>query len=109
MLVVDDDSICRRIVTSLLRIHYYDVLETADGAEALATLDRHPEIKLVITDCHMPNVDGYELTKKIRETRDRQELAIVGISGGEDRILAARFLKCGANDFLPKPFQAEDF
>ena len=109
VLAVDDDVICRKIVSTLLNVHYYDVFQATDGAEALAELERNPEIKLVITDCHMPNVDGYELTKKIRQSRGRNDLAIIGISGIDDKVLAARFLKCGANDFLSKPFAAEDF
>ncbi len=109
VLVVDDTASFRGYLAHLLKVHRYRVIE-ADGAiAALDILEAHPDIRLVITDYNMPDMDGMELVCRIREKRDRTRLAIIGVSGDTDASLTPRMLKAGANDFLHKPFQAEEF
>ena len=57
----------------------------------------------------MPKMDGYALTQKIREKHEKNEIAIIGVSSRSDQGVSARFLKNGANDFIIKPFIAEEF
>lgn len=110
VMVVDDAAVQREIMAELLRVHRYQVLEAADGREALELLAQHPDVKLVVADFHMPHMDGFELTQNIRKNHSRDELAIVGISALGDNVMAARFLKCGANDFIIKQhFLTEEF
>lgn len=110
VMVVDDSHMQREIMADLLRVHRYQVLEAADGRQALELLARHPDIKLVVSDFHMPHMDGFELTQAIRKTHPRKDLAIIGISALGDNVMAARFLKCGANDFIIKQhFLPEEF
>lgn len=109
ILVVDDSRSFRSGVGLLLATHRYQVLEAASGEEALAVLDAHPDTQLVLVDYAMPGMDGFALTRAIRRRFGKDTLAVLGVSGvGEDR-LSARFIKSGANDFLHKPFQAEEF
>jgi diguanylate cyclase (GGDEF)-like protein len=108
-LVVDDSKAIRMHVCELLRQYQFKVLEAGDGEQALDILSRNRDIKLVVTDYNMPKMDGFELTKKIRETYEKEELAIIGLSGVETETLSARFIKMGANDFVAKPFQPEEF
>jgi PleD family two-component response regulator len=77
--------------------------------EALALLEEHPDIKIVITDYNMPEMDGFELTSQIRKTHSVGQLSIIGISAHGGSVLSAKFLKKGANDFLIKPFSNEEF
>ncbi|APG25140.1 diguanylate cyclase [Syntrophotalea acetylenica] len=110
VMVVDDSPLQRQVMADLLRVHRYQVLEAADGGEALEHLARHPDIKLVVCDFHMPHMDGFELTQTIRKTHSQENLAIIGISALGDNVMAARFLKCGANDFIIKQhFLTEEF
>lgn len=110
ILVVDDSVFFRKVLSDLLRVHRYRVLNAADGVEALEVLDRNPDIKLVITDFSMPRMDGFTLTAKIRERFGKADLAIIGISSEGKNILAARFIKNGANDFIVKQsFLTEEF
>ncbi|MBT8340380.1 MAG: response regulator, partial [Desulfatitalea sp.] len=109
VLVVDDSVSTRQHIISLLKVHQYNVIQANDGREALDRIGEHPDIKLVITDYHMPRMDGFELTQALRNTRSKESLAIIGISAQEDTILAAHFIKSGANDFIQKPFEAEEF
>jgi diguanylate cyclase (GGDEF)-like protein len=64
---------------------------------------------MVITDYNMPEMDGFELTVKLRQKFGKDRLSIIGISGAEDDYFTAKFIKLGANDFLKKPFGTEEF
>ena len=109
VLVVDDSNLPRTHVRELLEIHRYQVLEAADGREALEVLKQHPDIKLAVVDYNMPHMDGFELTKRIRATFHKEELAVIGMSTYGNHTLSAKFIKNGANDFLNKPFYKEEF
>lgn len=109
IMVVDDSASSRMFVAELLRRHCYQVIEAASGEQALALLDEHPDIAMVVTDYHMPGMDGAELTAEIRRRRDRDELAVIGLSSGSKGEVTIPLLKSGANDFLAKPFEVEEF
>ncbi len=108
-LVVDDASTARKYVADLLRQCQFQVLEAADGVEALEVIEREGDVRLVITDYHMPNMDGFQLIKAVRKTYGRDRIAIIGLSSSGSSTLSARFIKTGANDFLNKPFLREEF
>ncbi|MBF0318465.1 MAG: diguanylate cyclase [Nitrospirae bacterium] len=108
VLVVDDSSSYRIQLSSLLRIHQYKVYEASNGLEAMSIMEKVPDIKLILTDIHMPEMDGYKLLKKVRAGFDKEALAIIGISSYGDRVLSAKFIKLGANDFIKKPFLSEE-
>ncbi|OOF28215.1 response regulator [Salinivibrio sp. IB872] len=109
VLVVDDSLTSRRYVRSLLERQYLNVMDAQDGQEALAMVRADPRISLVITDYTMPEMDGVQLVKALRQHKVDGQLAIIGLSGDDDPSLTARFLKAGANDFLAKPFNQEEF
>jgi diguanylate cyclase (GGDEF)-like protein len=109
ILVVDDSSAFRLLGKRMLEIHRFTVLEAADGVHALEVLEAEPEIVLVITDYEMPRMNGVELVSNLRAQRGRDRLAIIGVSSLGDRALPARYLKHGADDFLTKPFEKEEF
>lgn len=108
-LVVDDSSTVRHYVAQLLEHQYIKTTLAQDGKEALELLERHPDISFIITDHDMPVMDGITMIRAIRQFRDRNDLAILGLSGSENSNLTAKFLKSGANDFLTKPFNQEEF
>jgi PleD family two-component response regulator len=63
----------------------------------------------MVTDYNMPDMDGFELTRRIRATTGSHELRIIGVSSSSNRLLSARFLKAGGNDFILRPFIDEEF
>ncbi len=63
----------------------------------------------MITDYNMPDIDGFELTRRIRHVRGSHQLRVIGVSSSNDRLLSARFLKAGGNDFMMRPFIDEEF
>lgn len=109
VLIVDDSRQTRRYVSGLLKRHKYQVLEANDGQEALEVLKSHPDISVIVTDNEMPRMSGVELCGEIRRLYSDDDKAIIGISGSSTSHLSARFLKNGANDYLRKPFNAEEF
>lgn len=109
VLIVDDSRGFRRLVSLLLTRKRYNVLEADHGGEALNILAKHPDIRLVITDYEMPEVNGFELTHRIRMLYDKSRVGVIGLSSSEEDGISARFLKIGANDFLKKPFEVEEF
>jgi diguanylate cyclase (GGDEF)-like protein len=108
ILVVDDIRTARSGLTDILNRQNFQVLEAHSGKQALEILAGNDAIELVITDYHMPDMDGYELTRRIRETRGSEEMRIIGVSSSSDRLLSASFLKAGASDFIYRPFVPEE-
>lgn len=108
-LVVDDSAVVRRYIAQLLEHQYIQTIQAEDGEQALKLLHNDPDITFVVTDHDMPKKDGIAMIREIRRDHDRNQLAILGLSGSDDRTMTARFLKAGANDFLYKPFNQEEF
>jgi len=109
VLVVDDSLSARKHVTELLKRRNFKTFGAKNGVEALEVLHANPNIKMVITDLEMPEMDGIVLTNEIRKNYNRDQLSIIGISGATSGIHSARFIKNGADDFLRKPFCPEEF
>ena len=108
-LVVDDSGIQRAIVKRLLAVQCIQSLEAEDGLAALEVLAANPDIRLVITDFEMPRMNGIDLVQEIRAKHKISSMAVIGLSSAGSGALTAKFLKNGANDFLTKPFEAEEF
>ncbi|WP_415719322.1 response regulator [Maridesulfovibrio sp.] len=109
VVVAEDNSTARKIMQSLLERLNFTVLAGKDGAEALELIRANPDVKLLLTDYEMPNLDGFELVSEVRKTHSRDQMAILGVSAHDSGAITAKFLKRGANDFLKKPFEVEEF
>ncbi len=109
VLIVDDSEIQLQTMSALCRRYQLKVLQAKNGVEALKIIDNNPDISLVLTDYHMPEMDGFELTHKIRAKYPRNIMAIIAISSVNKKGLSAQFIKIGANDFISKPFDSEEF
>ena len=109
VMVVDDSATARNFVVGLLRLHLFEVYDADDGAEAIRVFIDNPDIKMIITDFNMPRMDGFELVQHMRRKYDKSDLIMIGLSSETDGTLSAKFIKNGANDFLRKPFNHEEF
>lgn len=104
ILVVDDFPTMRRIVRSLLKeLGYTNVEEAEDGQDALAKL-RGGSFDFVVSDWNMPNLDGLEMLKQIREDDELKALPVLMVTAEakKENIIAAA--QAGANGYVVKPF-----
>ncbi|MGN7749667.1 response regulator [Sinorhizobium sp. 22678] len=109
VLIVDDSATARAVLTTQLKRYNFRTSLADSGSAALEILKSNPDIALVITDYNMPDIDGFELTRRIRAAHGPHQLRIIGVSSSTDRLLSARFLKAGGNDFIVRPFVNEEF
>ncbi len=105
VLVVDDESRMRESVRDLLQAYGYRCLMAGDGAEALDLLDQH-EVDLLLLDLNMPGMDGYQVMRQMKERHPKTDVIVV--SGETTFDSATEALRCGAHDFLRKPYAADD-
>jgi CheY-like chemotaxis protein len=107
VLFVDDDAEIASVMTRFLARYGYTVESAADGHAALRVLQRRP-VSVVVTDILMPEVDGYELIMKLKQTPHRPR--IIAMSGNPSKI-GLDFLKSaqqlGADRVLAKPFMPQ--
>src|SRR6476661_7264668 len=104
VLVVDDEPQITRVLKTVLSSQGYQVRTASEGESALSSLDEwRPE--LVITDLYMPRMNGIELCKRIRAVSS-VPIIVLSVKGEERTKVEA--LDCGADDYVTKPFGADE-
>lgn len=101
VLVVDDESRMRKLVNDFLARSGYEVIEAADGEEAVDIFYADKDISLIILDVMMPKMDGWEVCRQIR--KDSKVPIIMLTAKGEERDELNGF-ECGADEYISKPF-----
>jgi two-component system chemotaxis response regulator CheY len=106
ILIVDDSETVRQVLKLALGNAGYQVVEAEDGFDALAKLSG-AQIDMLITDLNMPNMDGLELIKKVREEGKHRFTPIVMLTteSSEEKKKAGR--EAGASGWIVKPFKPE--
>ena len=107
ILVVEDEATQRRLLVRMLERGGYEVIEAADGRQGLECFLRESDLRLVITDLLMPEMDGFELIGEIRRQEMRYTYVIV-LSALEEREAVLKALEAGADDYLPKPIHGDE-
>jgi DNA-binding response OmpR family regulator len=103
ILIADDSTTVRRLVSARLAADGHTVVEAEDGEEALVlAAAEHPD--LIVLDKMMPKLDGFEVLRRLRESPETGDVPVIMLTdrGGEDDVLAA--LGLGVEDYMPKPF-----
>jgi PAS domain S-box-containing protein len=107
ILVVDDKPENRAVLVNLLVPLGFELLEAADGLEGLRkAIVWQPD--LILMDLIMPVIDGFEATRRIRQTPALQNVIVIALSASVFEHNRQQSLKAGCNDFMPKPFRAEN-
>jgi DNA-binding response OmpR family regulator len=104
VLVVDDEASIRTIVEYALRDAGFEVIGAARGDEALQVLEREP-VDLVVLDLMLPGVDGLEVCRRIRATRNTPIIMLSARAEELDKVLG---LELGADDYVTKPFSPRE-
>ena len=102
-MIVEDDQDIRTIITILLNREGYNTLQAATGEEALAQVPQRPD--LIILDVMLPDLDGYEVCRRIRKDSLAPVLFLTAKSGLHDK---TQGLEAGGDDYLVKPFFQEE-
>lgn len=106
ILVIDDEENIRILLENFLS-QDYNIVSKSDGMEALEWLEGNlPD--LIVCDIQMPNMDGYQFIQKVRQRGYTKHTPILMLSGTEESKERVKCYKLGAQDYLTKPFSAEE-
>lgn len=105
ILIVDDDDRLRHLLASFFEKHGYRALLAKDGKETLSLAEQNG-ISLVLLDVNLPDINGFDLCRKLRALTPATPIIMLSARGEDsDRIYG---LEIGADDYLPKPFNARE-
>jgi CheY-like chemotaxis protein len=107
VLVVDDNPDHRELLAELLRSRGYEVIEAIDASEALRLIPEQKPHACVI-DIGLPDIDGYELARKVREIPETRGAKLIAVTGFGTRADARAFEEAGFDHYFPKPPNIED-
>jgi diguanylate cyclase (GGDEF)-like protein len=106
ILIVDDEMIEREILGAMLSDQYH-ILYAENGASALGIINKEKmKLSLVISDLHMPELDGYSLLKIIRSDAELRRIPVIMLTS--EKCAEVESLQLGASDFISKPYEAPD-
>jgi two-component system chemotaxis response regulator CheY len=106
-LVVDDSRAMRMILRRIMIEQGYEVVEAADGQEALDVLEGGARPDVALIDWNMPNVDGLELVVRIRKTPEWRSITLMMVTTESEYDQIVRALAAGAHEYVIKPFTPE--
>ena len=101
ILIADDEAHIRRLVCDFLRREGYKPLEAEDGEQALSVFRTHPDTARLLLDVMMPQRDGWEVCRAVRETSNVPILMLTARSEEFDELMG---FEAGADDYVTKPF-----
>jgi len=110
VLIVDDSSSMRAVIKKTIKVSGFNVgqfLTAADGRDALEVL-KEEWVDLVLTDINMPNMNGMELLKKMKEDEILKTIPVVMVTTEGSKKIIQESMALGAYGFIKKPFKPED-
>lgn len=111
LLIVDDSATMRKIIMRSVRmsgLQFDSTEEAGNGVEALEKLKASP-VDIILCDVNMPEMNGTELVKKVREMDSCRDTKIVMVSTESSQEFIDNLLAEGANDYITKPFTPDKF
>jgi CheY-like chemotaxis protein len=107
ILIVDDDVRNVFALTSVLEAHGMEVLYAENGKDGIELLHRHPDVDLVLMDIMMPEMDGYQTIRAIREEDAFQQLPIISLTAKAMKGDREKSIASGASDYITKPVDTD--
>lgn len=106
-LVIDDSRAMRLVLRRILQGCSFEVLEAADGVEALEVLRQHGPADLALVDWNMPRMDGLEFVRTVRREPAHRGLCLMMVTSESEGSRVAAALAAGAHEYVMKPFSPE--
>jgi len=106
IMIVEDSATMRQMVGFTLKRNGYDVIEAADGKEAIGKINGTP-IDMIITDLNMPNMDGIEFIRTVRQKQDFKFTPILMLTTDSQESKKMEGRAAGATGWIVKPFSPE--
>jgi CheY-like chemotaxis protein/signal transduction histidine kinase/HAMP domain-containing protein len=107
VMIVDDDVRNIFSLTSVLESHGMNVVFAENGRDAMAMLEENPDVALVLMDVMMPEMDGYETTRAIREMERFRNLPIISLTAKAMKGDREKSIQAGASDYITKPVDTD--
>jgi CheY-like chemotaxis protein len=103
ILIAEDSSVIQNIAKKILEFQGFEIVSAKNGKEVLQKLNE--DIKIILMDINMPQMDGIECAKQIRTSENPiiANLPIIAITGNAKNYALEDYQKIGINDFVPKP------
>lgn len=108
VLIVDDEPVNRQVLINYLSLQNYQLVELANGPEALDYLQSGEEVDLILLDIMMPKMSGFQVCREIRKHTAFQELPIIFLTAKNQVSDLVNGFSSGANDYLTKPVTKEE-
>src|SRR6056297_1654790 len=108
ILIAEDDQVSRKSISYMLQKQGHEVIETCDGVQAWQKMQERDSPRLLVLDIMMPNMDGFELCRKIRLNYTYNPPYIIFLTAKTEKEDIVQGLRIGANDYIAKPFNFEE-
>ena len=109
VLVVEDDGLSRKLTADILELQGYRVVPCGDGPSALAYLHENAPPQLVLLDIGLPDMNGYEVFRRLRGDERLKPVKIVALSASTMKEDEIKVRAAGFDDFIPKPLDIPKF
>ncbi|PTU73607.1 response regulator [Pseudomonas mangrovi] len=107
VLLVEDNPVNQTVIEAMLRSLGFRVIQATDGASAVDWAQRQP-FAAILMDCRLPEMDGYEATRRIRQLNGMKQLPIIALTANALQGDREACIDAGMNDYLAKPFKRAD-
>ena len=107
ILIVEDNQDNRELVVKVLKINGYHVIEAVDGEEAIEKV-RAEKPDLILMDLFIPKIDGYEVTKRLKDDKDLEHIPVIALTAQAMKGDMELALAAGCDGYMPKPIDVRE-
>ncbi len=107
VLVVDDSAIMRKVIEQILEMLGHESVPATNGIDAFERLKDHEDVRLILLDWNMPEMNGIEFLRAIKERPGLAQIPVIMLTTESERRKMIEAIEAGAKHYLTKPFQPE--